>query len=363
MVRRLPEMANFYQFCEDEAIRVQVAGKPIHSFFKPDYFLEFGTTSMRGETEIRNQVVDMPIDHFLGLAEPIPDDDLKRHSDQEKFRKDVIEGKKTDWDIPVLEIAQNEDEIWKVVGHDGRHRAMLLKSLGYEEMPVRISIPQPGHSFTEDKCPSELWCQNDKCVKRERLSYPCPITKDNYNKSYIEIEDITPKWKLDGKAEDEMKGERMEAMAPSSCVEARRNFEKNRNKPLVIPFSTYAEFVRRKGAAFAKDDAEAVLEAKRRPVFLSVYRRVKELVKGLKDLHVEKVTIRGLAFIRLYRGEKKRDEYGFWDFSDCEECKTPKSGYGLAEVRTFPDYEDLSSEDAKNAVEIAEKWIKTRKDK
>lgn len=234
--------SNFFSFCEDAAIQVRLNGRPVHLFFKPEYFLEYGTGVMR-EPTVRDQIVDMPIDAFLGLAEPIPDDDLKRHADQEDFKNDVLSGKKTDWEIPYLTIRETEDELWKVVGHDGRHRAILLKSLGYRKMPVHIRIP-------DSKLPNgidngELWCQNDKGVRRERMTYPFPITTKNYNRPYVEVEGLK---KSSVKAEDGIGGKEMVAMAPSSCIEARKNFEKNKGKPLTIPFSTYYEFIMKQKA-------------------------------------------------------------------------------------------------------------------
>lgn len=234
---------NYFSYCADAAIQVQLNGKPIHSFFKPDYFLEFGTGTMR-EPVLRDQIVDMPIDEFLGLAEPIPLDDLKRHAKQSDFKKDVLSGKKTEWEIPFLTIMESEDGVWKVVGHDGRHRAMLLKSLGYNEIPVHIRIPDSKLLNGIDN--GNLWCQNDKCVKRDRMTYPFPITTKNYNRPYVEIEGLKkPVLKA---TEDSVGSKAIMGMAPAPCIEARNNFEKNKDKPLTIPFSTYYEFVMRKKA-------------------------------------------------------------------------------------------------------------------
>lgn len=232
---------NFYSFCNDAAIQVFLDYKPVHTFFKPDYFLEYGTNSMRGEMVLRNQIVDMKISDFLGLAEPIPADDRMRHNDQKEFLKDVKSGKKTDWDIPVLIIKETEDENWKVIGHDGRHRAMILASLGYKEMPVRISIPE-STLLNNDNMPKVLWCQNDKSLKREKYKFPFPITKENYNEPYIQVEGLMKP----SVAKDEGGAEATIGMAPSYCVEAKRNFEKNQKKPLIIPFNTYYEFMMRK---------------------------------------------------------------------------------------------------------------------
>ena len=246
---------NYYKYCEDAALKVKVEGmQPEHSFFKPDYFLEYGTGTMR-EPVLRDQIVDMPIDEFIGLAEPIPADDEKRHAPQEQFLKEVKEGKKTNWEIPYLTIARNEDEIWKVVGHDGRHRAMLLKALGYKEMPVHIRIPDS--SLLQSEEPKELWCQNDKGVKRERNSYPFPpITGENYNKPYCEVEGLKELRIGEPKiAKDEFKdAEDYPSKAPAPCVRAKKIYEQYEiadprenvyRKDFKIPFSTYMEFVAR----------------------------------------------------------------------------------------------------------------------
>ena len=107
---------NFYSFCEDEALRVKIDGMPVHRFFAPEGFLQYGLGTMRGCTTLKDQIVDMPIETFLGLAEPIPEDDEKRHAPQEEFKRDVLNGKKTNWEIPILILKENEDGIWKVVG-------------------------------------------------------------------------------------------------------------------------------------------------------------------------------------------------------------------------------------------------------
>ena len=248
---------SFYSFCEDAQIKVKLQGKPVHSFFKPEYFLEYGTGTMR-EPTLRDQIVDMKIEDFLGLAEPIPKDDEKRHAPQEEFRKDVLSGKKTEWEIPYLIIQKNEDDIWKVVGHDGRHRAMLLKSIGYDEIPVHIMIPN-GELLEQDK-PDKLWCQNDKHLKRAKDYYPFPpITGENYNRPYCEVEGLRELNIMGtrGIASDEADDVKAKGWKiPDSCLNAKRNFEAGEIKDArkaayrtdyKVPFSTYLEFVNRMG--------------------------------------------------------------------------------------------------------------------
>lgn len=178
---------NFFQYCEDEALKVKVEGMPVHRFFAPAGFLQWGLEPKQGNFQGYAQIVDMPINEFLGLAEPIPEDDLKRHAPMKDFEEDVASGKSTNWDLPYLVIKENEDGIWKVVGHDGRHRGMLLQHLGYNEMPVLLQMPDA--DLNEELLPEILWCQNDKAVDREKDFYDFPITEDNFRKQYMGIGD------------------------------------------------------------------------------------------------------------------------------------------------------------------------------
>ena len=270
----------FFSYCEDEALKIKVEGMPVHRFFSPESFMLWGLEPQQGNYREKSnggyaQIVDMPIDEFLGLAEPIPDDDEKRHAKQEDFRNEVLSGKKTDWNIPYLIIIENEDGIWKVVGHDGRHRAMLLKSIGYDEMPVLLEMPE-ARDLNEELLPEILWCQNDKSVKRDKDFYPFPITEDNFNKPYAEIcdnmaiiggtdektsmdEEIYPAGCDSPNLKKYLAGDNPEApikkgsgKAPESCMRAKKNFAKNfvsnvmYRKDNTMPASTLKEFLEKK---------------------------------------------------------------------------------------------------------------------
>ena len=247
---------NFFSYCEDEQIKIKIDGMPVHKFFASEGFLIWGLEPNLGNYDGYAQIVDMPIDEFIGLAEPIPKDDEKRHAPLEQFKKDVLEGNKTDWDIPYLVLKENEDGIWKVVGHDGRHRGKLLKSIGYEEMPVLLQLPDA--ELNEELLPDVLWCQNDKSIDREKYFYDFPITEDNFKKPYVEMgdgvvvigrdgkginismdEDIYPDqcnskkflkdYMGEVKSEDRLDGRTFSTLgkAPDSCEEAKKNFAKN----------------------------------------------------------------------------------------------------------------------------------------
>ncbi|MBO6031848.1 MAG: hypothetical protein J6Q22_10445 [Prevotella sp.] len=245
---------NFFSFCEDEQVKVKVEGTPVHRFFAPEGFMLWGLEPKAGNFKGYAQIVDMPIEEFLGLAEPIPEDDEKRHSPQEEFKKNVLDGKPTDWDIPYLVCKENEDGIWKVIGHDGRHRGILLKSLGFSSMPVLLQMPDA--ELNEELLPEILWGQNDKSVERDKDFYPFPINEDNFMKPYIGVGDgvvvvgdeengmtiamdeTTYPAGCDSKnlkaylgevkAEDRhVTGDGDVWKAPDYCVSAKRNFAKN----------------------------------------------------------------------------------------------------------------------------------------
>ena len=268
---------NYFSYCEDEQVKVKVEGMPVHRFFAPEGFLLWGLEPRIGNYKGYAQVIDMPIYEFIGLAEPIPEDDEQRHSPQEQFRQDVLDGKPTKWDIPFLTIKENEDGIWKVIGHDGRHRGMLLKSIGYDTMPVLLMMPDA--ELNEELLPEILWCQNDKAAEREKDFYPFPITEDNFMQPYVSsgdgvvvvgagdsemqiamdgIEYGTPcngKNLKDYLGGDETSSEAMDKAwkAPKSCVVARSNFKKNfvpnvaYRDDNTMPASTLKEYLSKKG--------------------------------------------------------------------------------------------------------------------
>lgn len=244
---------NFFKFCEDESLKVKVEGMPIHRFFAPEGFLQWGLEPKLGNFKGYAQIVDMPIEEFIGLAEPIPEDDLKRHAPMDDFKADVASGKPTNWDVPYLIIKENEDGLWKVVGHNGRHRGMLLNHLGYKTMPVLLQLPDA--DLNEELLPEILWCQNDRAVEREKDFYDFPITEDNFQKPYMSIgngiavvgngdnamaiamDEIDYGKACDApnlknylgavRAEDKTEGSGFKGKAPESCTSAKRNFAKN----------------------------------------------------------------------------------------------------------------------------------------
>ncbi len=80
----------------------------------------------------REILVEMPIDDFLAAAK-------KEVSPEklEKTRRLISEGTPFET-IPSLQFKNNGDGTAKVIGHDGRHRAMALKEKGETTIPVRL---------------------------------------------------------------------------------------------------------------------------------------------------------------------------------------------------------------------------------
>jgi len=239
-------------FDSEPKIKVHVEGKKIHSFFDPREFLRFGTGFI-GKDGLRDQVVDMDTKTYLGLAEPIPPDDYKRHRQSSfgDFALEVANGKDFNWDIPYLVVAKNEDDKWKVIGHDGRHRARLLAYVGYETIPVHIKIADV--STLPDPPPKELLCQNDCSRKRERYSYPFPISKENFGEPYVEVDDLPPvKLPNSSRTMDEASVRfKDHGRTPEACAKAKAEFERNPpqnlqySKNITLPFRTYSEFLHR----------------------------------------------------------------------------------------------------------------------
>ena len=77
----------------------------------------------------RDKLIMMRINDFLNMAK-------KGHSIEKKQRvKDMIKLEEK-FQLPSLDIDYTDSTTAKVVGHEGRHRARALLSLGYTSMPV-----------------------------------------------------------------------------------------------------------------------------------------------------------------------------------------------------------------------------------
>lgn len=66
---------------------------------------------------------------------------------------------------------------------------------------------------------------------------------------------------------------------------------------------------------------------------------------------------RGNKCILLWHGNVKKDKYGFDDYSNCDKVWDPKRSWGLVEVQTFPNHEDLTQQQADEAIQKAKAFI------
>lgn len=241
---------NYYSWAFDSLKK-----KSVWDFFAKNAFTE---EQAKGRfSPERAMIVDMSPDLFLALAEPIKKDDAKRH---ENLGDKIENGEIKRFDtIPALlmRIMEDSDDA-KVYGHDGRHRAILLKNDGFVSIPValywdnatweRLPVHKDGSRFF----PKELWCQNDKNAEREIEKIPFPVLESDWGRPYDLINE-----RPDGNADmteeavaPEDPGEKMvvdatpfDGKVPDECAKTRNNFTNNGNRPFYLPFTSYAEFL------------------------------------------------------------------------------------------------------------------------
>lgn len=142
----------------------------------------------RPEWKSREKLVSMNIDTFLTLAkagfyEP------KLRAVQEIIRRgDEIS------ELPYLIAYETDEEAtFAVDGHEGRHRAMALKRMGYKTMPVllRTSIRWSEQDDPQKFDYKAVWPKqliNEDGNARLRF----PVTRDQATQSYSESLGLTP---------------------------------------------------------------------------------------------------------------------------------------------------------------------------
>lgn len=231
--------------------------KSVWDYFEKNAFTE---EQARGRhSPERAMIVDMSPDDYIALAEPIKADDSKHHADLgKKVDKGEIKRFKT---IPALLMRLMEDgKDAKVYGHDGRHRAMMLKELGFKTIPVALYWENTRwESLPEDKngnkyYPKFLWVQNDKAVHREKDKLPFPVEEKDWGRPYdLKAEkpdanaDMSPikveNGEVDNSAQD--KSPLFYGKAPDSCLKPIKNFTNHGNRPFNLPFTSYMEFLRK----------------------------------------------------------------------------------------------------------------------
>ena len=112
----------------------------------------------------RETATVMSPDEFLNLAIDLPENRVDL--DSEKFIREQI-AKGEPLDTPYLNFELDDKGVAKVTGHEGRHRARILKEMGVTEMPVRL----------KSQGKNEIrWSEQDDPKNFDRLDVPWPTT-------------------------------------------------------------------------------------------------------------------------------------------------------------------------------------------
>lgn len=143
----------------------------------------------------REKLIEMNIDDFLMLAEP--------GLDQDKYagaKKLMQEGKNFN-SLPFIWAFGAGKNTLKVEGHEGRHRARVLKELGYKTMPVLLKTDirwsfqnDPSHRDYEQNWPNRIEAQDkvargDEPGGKRAESVPMPVSREQ---SMLPYETIAP---------------------------------------------------------------------------------------------------------------------------------------------------------------------------
>jgi hypothetical protein len=134
----------------------------------------------------RDTLVFMSPDDFLAMAAPTRADYSFTSSEGKEKTKSILAGiQKGDLiDVPHLKIF-DKDGVAQVEGHDGRHRAALMKELGYDRMPVIINSHRirwadqlkSGRDQIEGSWPTVLRSEKDPWgkINKESRDIPFPV--------------------------------------------------------------------------------------------------------------------------------------------------------------------------------------------
>jgi Phage tail lysozyme len=127
----------------------------------------------------KEKLVSMPIDDFLKLSEK-----FKEHPGKRKDLEDSIRAGNKIKEIPFLKGYGGTKEQIPIKGHEGRHRAMLLKRMGYTHMPVRLDTDirwseqaDPNKFDYREQWPKTLKGQDGDVI-------PFPVPREKAEESY-----------------------------------------------------------------------------------------------------------------------------------------------------------------------------------
>lgn len=112
----------------------------------------------------RETATTMSPDEFLNLVDDLPESQVQ--IDSEKFIREQI-SKGEPLETPYLLFDLDDNGVATVTGHEGRHRARVLKEMGITEMPVRLR--STGRNEIR-------WSEQADSKNRDRLDVPWPTT-------------------------------------------------------------------------------------------------------------------------------------------------------------------------------------------
>lgn len=130
----------------------------------------------------RTRTVPMKVDDFLSLAEKLPE---PRQDSLQKLKQMIESGNNVE--IPQLFI-KSDGASASVVGHEGRHRAMVLKEQGIDIMPVRLESnirwseqADPTKFDYKEQWPSFLTGEDN------RATVPFPVAREKAAASFYDL--------------------------------------------------------------------------------------------------------------------------------------------------------------------------------
>jgi hypothetical protein len=160
--------------------------KPVESFF------EDVDKKRQVDYKSTKRIVSMPIDQFLTLAEKLEKPTSEK---QERVAKRIEAGEQFN-EVPHLYFGTWSSDMpegqAKVTGHEGRHRAMQLKKMGYTHMPVELrgdirwsEQDDPSKNDYDERYPSQIIGENGDVM-------PFPVPREMAAVPYTDAQQGTP---------------------------------------------------------------------------------------------------------------------------------------------------------------------------
>ena len=110
----------------------------------------------------RETATVMSVEDFLNLAETLPEDQVNLESEA-FIRNQIAKGEPLE--TPFLTFSLGAKGVATVTGHEGRHRARVLREMGVTEMPVRLRSEGTNQM---------RWSEQDNASNRDRIKVTWP---------------------------------------------------------------------------------------------------------------------------------------------------------------------------------------------